>query len=354
MKVESSRLGRKLAAGLTLVELMIALVLGLLILAAAIAVFASNRQVYRSTESLGRIQENARAAYEIMARDVREAAGNACEGNLPTVNVLNNPTANWYTDFTGGIRGYDGGTAFADAAFGAAGSTGGLRVAGTDAVDLKSAVANGVTVADHQPIAASFKVNTNDHGLSPGDVAMVCDFDHAAIFQVTNASPGTNPNIVHNTGNTVTPGNVTQCLSLNGVCSSGAIKSYGFGCRNGESPCAPADAWPATIARLRMTRWYVGHNPRGGQSLYQASVQNAGGTLSAVGNEIVEGVRDMQLEYLQQGAADYVAAAAVTDWSTVSSVRINLVMEGEDRVGTDGQVLDRELIHTVAIRNRAP
>lgn len=353
MKTQSSRIGPRAAAGLTLIELMIALVLGLLILAAAIAVFASNRQVYRSTESLGRIQENARAAYEIMARDVREAAGNACESNLPVVNVLNNPTSNWFTDFTGGITGYDGATALPGMAFGAAGSTGGLRVSGTDAIDLKSAVSNGITVADHQPASADFKLNTVNHGLDDGDVVMVCDYDHAAIFQISQASPGTNPNVVHNTGN-ATPGNATKCLSMTGACSP---TGYVYGCRGGEAPpsgCAAGDKWPAIIAKLRMTRWYVGHNPRGGQSLYQASLQNSGGVLSAPANEIVEGVRDMQLTYLQQGWTDYDDASAVTDWSAVVSVRIELLMEGQERVGTDGDVLDRRLIHTVAIRNRAP
>jgi type IV pilus assembly protein PilW len=348
---QSSRLGASRLQGVTLIELMIAVVLGLMILAVAITTFVSNKRVYSSTESLGRIQENTRTAFELMARDVREAAGNACERDLTVVNALNTPTANWWTDFAGGLTGYDGGTAFPDAAFGAAGSTSGLRVAGTDAVDLKSAISSGVTIVDHQPASADFKLNTNDHGINPGDVVMACDFDHAAIFQITNAQPGTNPNVVHNTGEGV-PGNATKCLSTTGVCSS---TGYVFGCKGGEAPpsgCAAADRWPAQIVKLRMTRWYVGHNPRGGQSLYQSGIQNSGGTLSVVNNEIVEGVRNMQLTYLVDGAGDYAAAGPGLDWSKVVSVRIDLRMEGEGREGTDGNVLRRNLIHTVAIRNR--
>lgn len=351
---QSSRLGAVRLRGLTLIELMIAIVLGLLITIVAITVLLSNRQVYTATENLGRIQENTRTAFELMARDVREAAGNACESDLPVVNVLNNPTANWWTDFSGGVTGYDGATAFPDAAFGAAGSTTGLRVAGTDAIDLKSAVASGITIEDHQPASADFKLNTTAHGISPGDVVMACDFDHAAIFQVSNSNPGTNPNVVHNIGGSVSPGNATKCLSMTGACSP---TGYVFGCKGGEAPpagCAPADRWPAQIAKLRMTRWYVGHNPRGRQSLYQSSIQNSGGILGKQNNEIVEGVRDMQLTYLLSGAAGYVVATPGLDWSKVVAVRINMVMEGEDRVGTDGNVLDRPLIHTVTIRNRAP
>lgn len=354
MRRSSSRLGAFRLRGLTLIELMIAIVLGLLISIVAITVLFTNRQVYASTENLGRIQENTRTAFELMARDVREAAGNACERDLPVVNVLQNSTTNWWTDFTGGVTGYDGSTAFPDAAFGAAGSIGNLRVAGTDAIDLKSAVASGITIEDHQPASADFKLNTTAHGISPGDVVMACDFDHAAIFQVTNSNPGTNPNVVHNTGGSVSPGNSTNCLSMSGACSP---TGYVFGCKGGEAPpsgCAPADRWPAQIAKLRMTRWYVGHNPRGRQSLYQTTIQNGGGVLSAVNNEVVEGVRDMQLTYLVDGTGEYVDAAPGVDWSKVVAVRITMRMEGEDRVGTDGNVLERPLIHTVTIRNRAP
>lgn len=350
MRRHLSRSGRRLVGGLTLVELMIAMVLGLVVVGAASTVFISNRQTFRSTESLGRIQENARAAYELMARDVREAAGNACGGDLPMVNVLNNPTGHWWTDFSGGITGYDGNVASLETAFG----TGiAARVAGTDAIDLKSAVSSGVNVVDHQPMSADFKLSTSDHGLSPGDIAMVCDFDHAAVFQITNANPGTNPNVVHNQGGS-SPGNANKCLSLTGACDSGAIKTYGFGCKNGESPCAPEDRWPATVAKLRMTRWYVGYNANNTKSLYQATLRNNAGVLETTANEIVEGVRDMQLEYLEQGESTYTDASSVADWSKVTSVRIQLVMEGQDKVGTDGQVLSRELIHTVAIRNRVP
>ena len=351
---QSSRLGAVRLRGLTLIELMIAMVLGLLITLVAITVLLSNRQVYTATENLGRIQENTRTAFELMARDVREAAGNACERDLPVVNVLNNPAANWWTDFTGGVTGYDGSTAFPDAAFGAAGAVNGSRVAGTDAIDLKSAVSSGITIEDHQPASADFKLNTSSHGISPGDVVMACDFDHAAIFQVSNSNPGTNPNVVHNIGGSVLPGNATKCLSMTGACSP---TGYAFGCKGGEAPpagCAPADRWPAQIAKLRMTRWYVGHNPRGRQSLYQSTIQNSGGILGTQNNEIVEGVRDMQLTYLLSGAAGYVVATPGLDWSRVVAVRINMVMEGEDRVGTDGSVLDRPLVHTVTIRNRAP
>jgi type IV pilus assembly protein PilW len=64
--------------GFGLIELMIALVLGLLVIGAAFAVFQSNQATYRANEGLNRIQENARVAFELMSRDLRAAGGSAC------------------------------------------------------------------------------------------------------------------------------------------------------------------------------------------------------------------------------------------------------------------------------------
>src|SRR3546814_13863371 len=77
------------AAGFSLVELMVAMVLGLLVSGSAIGIFISNRQANRATDSLSRIQENARTAFELMARDVREAGGNPCGRNLLVTSVIN-------------------------------------------------------------------------------------------------------------------------------------------------------------------------------------------------------------------------------------------------------------------------
>jgi type IV pilus assembly protein PilW len=41
--------------GFSLVELMISITLGLLIVAATLSIFASNKQAYRTTENLGRV-----------------------------------------------------------------------------------------------------------------------------------------------------------------------------------------------------------------------------------------------------------------------------------------------------------
>lgn len=345
-------------AGVSLVELMVSLILGLMVVGAALTVFISNRQTYAATESLGRIQETARIAFEVMARDVREAGGMPCDLDAPIVNVLNSPATAWWSMWTTPLSGYEATTAAAGLPFG---TGAGQRLSGTDAIELHSAHSNGVTVADHQSASARFSVNKVDHGLQDGDIAMVCDFDHAAIFQVTNAQSGTNNNIVHNTG-AQTPGNATTCLSLDGNCPNvpggGGARTYSFGCFNGarrnNGTCVDPRPWPGTIARLEAARWYVGNNGRGGRSLYRAALRNVDGSLTADPIEIAENVQDLQLRYLvgSGNTATYVDASVVTNWSNVSAVRVRLTLTGTVAVGTDGAPLTRWMQHTIALRNR--
>lgn len=64
---------RNPAAGFTLIELMIALSLGLILVLGLSTVFVSSKQGYRVQESSGRMQESLRYALEILGRDIRHA-----------------------------------------------------------------------------------------------------------------------------------------------------------------------------------------------------------------------------------------------------------------------------------------
>ena len=64
--------------GLTLVELMIAMLLGLFLLGGLLQIFISSKQTYRMQEGLSRLQENGRFAIDFMARDIRLAGYKGC------------------------------------------------------------------------------------------------------------------------------------------------------------------------------------------------------------------------------------------------------------------------------------
>jgi type IV pilus assembly protein PilW len=330
--------------GLTLVELMISMMLGLLVVASASAIFISNKQTYRATEGLGRVQENGRMAYELMSRDLREAGGSPCgnadrENPLQLVNVLNVPTARWWSNWNNGIVGYEGLLP---------GGNPTNRVAGTDAIVLMSGdSSSSATVRSHDTAAARIQLNSAGHAFRTNDLAIVCNFRHAALFQVRNASSATDT-IEHTVSGGV-PGNCTPGLGYSNVvvCSSPG-KTFQYGPN-------PIDAKaPATVVRLNAVRWYVGTNPDNSRSLYRETLANEGGVLNAVRQQIAEGVTDMQLQYLIAGDANYADANAipVADWRKVVAVRISLNMLSADRAGVGGAQLARNINSTVMVRNR--
>lgn len=60
-------------AGLSLIELMISIVLGFILMAAAISSMLSTKQTYEVNDDLSRAQENGRLALDLMVRDLRMA-----------------------------------------------------------------------------------------------------------------------------------------------------------------------------------------------------------------------------------------------------------------------------------------
>jgi type IV pilus assembly protein PilW len=68
--------------GFTLIELMIALTIGLLLTVLISQVFVGSRRAYATTDDLSRMQENMRYAHDLLGRSVRMASYMSAPGNL--------------------------------------------------------------------------------------------------------------------------------------------------------------------------------------------------------------------------------------------------------------------------------
>ena len=68
--------------GMTLIEILIALVLGLFLIAGIFQIFLSSKQSYRMQENLSRMQESGRFAMEFISRDVRMADYRVCYSDV--------------------------------------------------------------------------------------------------------------------------------------------------------------------------------------------------------------------------------------------------------------------------------
>lgn len=75
MKASQNPVGSKpVQSGVSLIELMVALVLGLFLIFGAVTIYSKSRSTYRTTESVARLQETARYAMDVIEPDVRMAS----------------------------------------------------------------------------------------------------------------------------------------------------------------------------------------------------------------------------------------------------------------------------------------
>ena len=87
--------------GITLIELMIALVIGLLATGAMLKVYVDSSRLYRFNESLARIQENGRFGLEFIRRDARMAGFWGCNHEVNLTNHATDHPSFKSSDITG-------------------------------------------------------------------------------------------------------------------------------------------------------------------------------------------------------------------------------------------------------------
>lgn len=107
----NSRIGLR-QSGLSLVELMVSLAIGLFLIAGVISVFGKTSDLYRTNESAARIQETARYALSTIETDLRMAnnwgltsSADLIE-NAPTLDPANLPAANPSYSLPAGLAAY--------------------------------------------------------------------------------------------------------------------------------------------------------------------------------------------------------------------------------------------------------
>lgn len=307
--------GKYKANGFGLVELMISITLGLVLSTAVIQVFVASNSSSLVQQSLAQVQENARFAMRTISQEVRMSGYLGCTSiGVVTTNPVALPASAVNFSPTTAFVGQDNVTN--GNALGA--------VVGTDAMQIRRASDEFIRM-DSTTIASVGKITINDNSLnfSSGDFAMVSDCLNADIFRVTNtplASGKGATELKHDLG------------AKNSSASLGKI--YG--------PDAEIFAFETIAYFVRDT----GRKTEAGSpinALYvQQTVAGSGGVASAA-TELVEGVEDMQLSYGvdtngDRAVDEYRSGAAVTNWSTVLSVKVALQMVGSENnvVGKTG------------------
>ncbi|WP_292563539.1 PilW family protein [Methylomonas sp.] len=302
--------------GMTLIEILIAMLLGVFLLAGVLQIFINSKQTYRMQEGLSRLQENGRFAMEFISQDVRMAGFFGClSNNFSMANVENelNDQSDFAWDIANPLMGYND----VDNTFAVISNV----VVGTDVIAVRGLSGDGIPLIAPYSDAAQMFVDPTFNADCPagsattchiGEILMVTDCSQGTIFQATNTTDiggGSGVNVVHSANNTFTPGN-SPPATFN--------KSYGPG---------------SQIARLQTYAYYIRLNPGNQPSLYRSELTTTGNDTNAVSaQELIEGIEDMQITYGVDTDANgtpnsFLPANNIiaANWPQVVSVRISLL-----------------------------
>lgn len=335
--------------GLSLVELMIALLLGLLLSAAVLQIFISSKNTYLMQESMARLQENGRFVVSYMANDIRMAGYMGC-ANIDRVPVNNIGQANG-----GGLAVpvFDSNTVIVGSDNVAGGNVWGA-VAGTDTLVVQRVNSGGMVLTGNMTAQnANIQVVDNGLNVAAGDILFITDCINADIFRATTVSNGS--------------GKVTIAHANNVNTSNNLSKAYG------------SDAEVLVFESVAYFVRDTGRKTPNGDAIRSLYVQRQAGSTAAgaAAYELVEGVQDLQLEFGVDTGNDsladgYLTANNVTNWAKVVSARFSMLMQGVEgkvlsssgsmaqninynggAIAADGRV--RQVFGSVvAVRNRVP
>jgi len=334
-----SKVSLQFQKGLSLIELMVAMVIGLILVAGVIEIYVNSKQTYRNQDALSRLQENGRYALSTLVTKIRPAGFAGC-GSLEAVEtnvIADPPVPSTFNKFTA-VTGYEnnGGQSW-DATLP---PELGAVVDDTDVITLARTGDCGATLAGNlEPNNANIQVDAdNTCDFKQDDVLMISDCEKADVFRIVNTVSGTKiQTVTHSQGS-----NNANTLS----------KLY---------------QEDAEILDFSSETYFIRNGASGVPALWVLDGTQAAGA----GNnplELVEGVENLQVQYGIDDGFDSVpdryvdADVAKANWDKVVAVRIQLLLRTIENVQAaqytfndvnySGGFLRQELQATVKLRNR--
>jgi type IV pilus assembly protein PilW len=374
-------------AGFSLLELMVATLLGMILAAGVVSVYVTSMKDYALNNALEEAQKSGRLALSLLEPKIRMAGFFGCGHGVQPENLLKTDQAAYNARVP--VQGYEytgtgmgatypikhgairTGVSAADwspslppeisEAISTDTAVPGAVVPGSDILLLHEAVPGGIKLVNPYTDGADglFVAAGQGAQLGIGELAVVSDCNHADLFQITdivgNHQDGDHDRIDHSSDATSIPGNATAG-------------------RSGYNDYA-ADS---QILHYETYLFYIGVDRDKGPSLYEISTGNDAELGRPV--EVASGVENMQMLYGVDTDGDkipnqYLTADQITDWSHVISVRIALLTRSSGNstnaggksafklldpsnglilmVSGDGHIR-KVFEETVSIRNRLP
>ena len=308
------------AAGFSLVEIMVAILVSLFLLAGVLQLYLGNQQTSRLGTGIGDLQQTGQFAVDELANNVRMAAFQGCADAIRApaqVRALNAPILPLPTD-PGSIGGFEvaangtwtGGTAPAN-------WNGAVPRPLSDVLQVQGGSRAVVNLAsDMGSESAQVALASNPDNIVAGEMVIVADCRTADLFRVTSVTGGLT--LVHTTSD-----NSSANLS----------KAY----TDNFTAANTIDLNAAQAMRFNSWVYFVrdtGRDAADGSAifaLFRLDTSRTGQTAQ----ELVEGVEYLQVLYGERIGAQnirYRTAPNVADWSRVVAVKLALLAGSRDPV----------------------
>lgn len=387
--------------GMTLVELMVAMTIGLFITGGVISLFVGNNQAFRSSEAVAVVQENGRYAIEYLAQELRQSgvigcqrtlhlqhtpAGNPVVGDqarltdlsLAIKNLLNiGPTYNecgysysanimdWLLNYNAQpqIEGFDGngiGSGFTTTSQNSALVSEIVAsnilieaIEDHDVIVTRRAVGRAIPIKKHEKSEDDFIVfgenapYTNASGssvtvnraglLKENDIVIASTCYSASIFQVTEKEGNANENIIKHEQKKPKQCPGNADIDLRNTFANPNLTN---------EVRTPEDSIGA-LYRLATTIFYIRKNDEGVPTLYSK-------TNLSDAEQIIPGIYGMQVLYgtnanaescdsvgNNPGISTYAPASNIANWNEVNAVRIWLLAGSPE--ANHGNVVDKPM-----------
>ena len=322
----------KKSAGLSLVELLVSMAVGLIIISGAIIVYIDQINSSKRIAAYSQLQESGRVALDMIERDLHMSAFTGCFSTNDEINNVLGDTLPGSFQPEQGIQGWEANdTPYSETIANVLSTTelvetnnGNWASSGGNSLDTLSAVPNSdilrvwsagnteftvsaITTSGASPVLTA----TGSDKIEEGDFLILSDCTNADIVQAC---------LLEEDGS-------NKKITLSEGCSPGNNNSISLKTNATQNP---------SLSILRGTAYIVSkangvvRNP---PSLFRAELNKAGGGVGDM-MEVVEGVESMQILYGEnldgdnlQSVDAYVTADNVTDWANVISVRVTLLVQ---------------------------
>jgi len=303
--------------GLSLVELLIAMTVGLILISGMVAVFSGNKRSSEMNQAMANMQENARFALDAISRDVRMAGFQGCvDVNNSKARILANnaPTADLFLSVATGSLVTTATTwnPLPPPTFNIP-TTQAQPVPGTHALTLQfgSSITRGLSV-DMANQNAVIQIASNPWNIGANELMIIANCDYADLFRTTGVAT-----------------------------NAGAVQISHAATGNSAGSLTGAYTTDDTmVMRFLSNIYYVGEtgltNDDGDEirALYRQSLP-----YSRAPVELIQGVENIRIKFgirNDQGVLRYVTPSDATfSPGRVESIQVGLLMSSWDRIAQD-------------------